>query len=116
MLWWCKVTLYGNTQVNSNYFKLVLEYRSKFVICVKTHFTTVSNGKAGSDLCNKEIHPGQQVDQDQTENKKIIDLWLDRTQESIHGSQGQELPGTKLRRVEEEEEYRGVEEKREEVE
>lgn len=52
------------------------------------------DGKRESDLCNEEVHPGQQVDQDQTEDKQIIDLRLDRPQESIHGSQGQELPRT----------------------
>lgn len=54
----------------------------------------LSYGVTGCDLCDEEIHPGQQVDQDQTEDKQIINLWLDRTQERIHGSQGQELPGT----------------------
>lgn len=72
-------------------------------------FTTAFNGKTGNDLCNEEVHPGQQVDQDQTEDKQIIDLWLDRTQESIHGSQGQELPGTKEGRGEEDERRGGKE-------
>lgn len=63
-----------------------------------TQFPILSYGVTGCDLCDEEIHPGQQVDQDQTEDKQIINLWLDRTQESIHGSQGQELPGTKEKR------------------
>ena len=50
--------------------------------------------KAGNDLCNEEIHPSQQVDEDQTKYKQVIDLWLDWTQESVHGSQGQELTRT----------------------
>lgn len=56
-------------------------------------FTSTTKEDWNSDLCNEEVHPGQQVDEDQTEDKQIVDLWLDRTQESIHGSEGQELPG-----------------------
>lgn len=54
--------------------------------------------KLGIDLCDEEVQPGQQVDPDKTEDKQIIDLWLDRPQERVHGSQGQELPRTTERR------------------
>lgn len=68
--------------------------------------------KKGSNLCNEEVHPGQQVDEDQAKDKQIIDLRLDWTQESIHGSQGQELPRTTKRRREGEEQKEKRDERR----
>ena len=53
-----------------------------------------------SYLRYEKLHPGQQINHQQTEDKQVVDLRLDRAQEGVHGRQGQELSSTAGRRRE----------------